>query len=443
MVSTLSKYKNIFGEQNQKGQFYSVEARNNSNSDGSSVDVSPDFVAINWLTKGGGAIGIFETNNFMRVKSNFPLIRGHSAAVTDLKFSPFVNNLLASASEDGTVKIWTIPENGLKEDISGETQLFNGHSKKVSLLAFHPSVRDVIASVGSAQDLFVWNITNSEVLSKINLNEQAYNIDWNYLGSLAALMCKNKKAYVYDVRSNSEVLSTDGHDTAKVQKVNFADDNYMFSTGFSSKGYREIKFYDVRNFKSPVQSQKIDTLSGMLSNYYDRDTGVAYLTGKGEGIVTYLEIKDGLIKPGSTYSSNEQAISYAFFPKRTMDYNSCELVRCAKLTKDTCCYISFKYPRRNQGYSEEFYPDCVVGEPAMSTEEWMSGKNTELKRASITTIENKFKSEVIQFNKKVVEEKKSFNLDDVLRENENLKRENEELKKEIERLNSKLQSNNL
>lgn len=129
----------------------------------------------------------------MRVKSSFPLIRGHSAAVTDLKFSPFVNNLLASASEDGTVKIWTIPENGLKEDMTGETQLFNGHTKKVSLLAFHPSVRDVIASVGSAQDLFVWNITNSEVLSKINLNEQAYNIDWNYLGSLAALMCKNKK----------------------------------------------------------------------------------------------------------------------------------------------------------------------------------------------------------------------------------------------------------
>ena len=35
------------------------------------------------------------------------------------------------------------------------------------------------------------------------------------------------------------------------------------------------------------------------------------------------------------------------------------------------------------------------------------------------------------FNKKVVEEKKSFNLDDVLRENENLKRENEELKTQL------------
>lgn len=441
MVSTLSKYKNIFGEPNQKGQFDSIESRNNSNSDGSSIDVSPDFIAVNWLTKGGGAIGILETNNFIRIKSNFPLIRGHTAPVTDLKFSPFVNNLLASASEDGTVKIWTIPENGLKEDMTSETQLFNGHSKKVSLIAFHPSVRDVIASVGSAQDLFVWNITNSEVISKISLNDQAYNIDWNQIGSLTALMCKNKKAYVYDVRSNSEILSTDGHDTAKVQKINFADENYLFSTGFNSKGFRELKLFDMRNFSAPVQVHKIDTLSGMLTNYYDRDTGVAYLAGKGEGIITYLEIKDGVIKPGSSYSSSDQAISYAFFPKRTMDYNSCELARCAKLSKDTCSYISFKYPRRNLGYSEEFYPDCIVGEPAMSTEEWLSGQNTNLKRANITTIDNKFKSEVINFEKKVAEVKKTANLEDVLKENETLKNENEMLRKEIAELKLKLNSN--
>ena len=145
-----------------------------------------------------------------------------------------------------------------------------------------------------------------------------------------------------------------------------------------------------------------------------------------------MEVKDGTIKTGSSYSSSEQAISLAFFPKRTMDYNTCELARAAKLTKDKCYYLSFKYPRRNEGFSEEFYPECTISEPSMSLDEWKSGENKPLARKKITEIENKFKSEPMIFDKKV--EKSNVTSGD------NLAAENELLKKEVEELKEKLNS---
>lgn len=48
--------------------------------------------------------------------SSFPLISGHSGAVTDFSFSPFHNRLLATGSEDNFVKLWRIPGDSILQD---------------------------------------------------------------------------------------------------------------------------------------------------------------------------------------------------------------------------------------------------------------------------------------------------------------------------------------
>lgn len=40
-----------------------------------------------------------------------PLIHAHSAEVTDMTFSPHSDHLLATSSDDTTVKLWEIPQN--------------------------------------------------------------------------------------------------------------------------------------------------------------------------------------------------------------------------------------------------------------------------------------------------------------------------------------------
>jgi len=51
-----------------------------------------------------------------------------------LSFSPFHDNLLATASSDGTVKIWIVPEGGVKENTSDFDAELKGHTKKVMLI---------------------------------------------------------------------------------------------------------------------------------------------------------------------------------------------------------------------------------------------------------------------------------------------------------------------
>jgi coronin-1B/1C/6 len=39
-----------------------------------------------------------------------PLINAHSAEVQDLDWSPFDDSLLATASDDATLRLWSIPD---------------------------------------------------------------------------------------------------------------------------------------------------------------------------------------------------------------------------------------------------------------------------------------------------------------------------------------------
>lgn len=62
-------------------------------------------------------IAVQKAFDYKRLDATLPLIKGHSGPVVDFDFSPFNDNLLATASEDGTVKLWVIPEDGITQDV--------------------------------------------------------------------------------------------------------------------------------------------------------------------------------------------------------------------------------------------------------------------------------------------------------------------------------------
>lgn len=53
--------------------------------------------------------------------------------------------LVASCSEDTTVKVWGIPEDGFKETETEALITLQGHGRKVTLLRFHPTANNVLA----------------------------------------------------------------------------------------------------------------------------------------------------------------------------------------------------------------------------------------------------------------------------------------------------------
>ena len=122
--------------------------------------------------------------------------------------------------------------------------------------------------------------------------------------------------------------------------------NVCFSVGFSSKNERQYKLWDLKNNKTPLQTQTIDTLTGVLSPFWDADTSMIYLPGKGEGNLRYYEYKGSSVSYINEYKSSVAQKSVAFFPKRAMNYNKCEIARAAKLTSNSVEYLSFYIPKR-------------------------------------------------------------------------------------------------
>ena len=92
------------------------------------------------LQGGGGPVGILDLKKPGRLQPSIPVLAGHSAAVMDFEFNPFHEHIIATGSEDTTVKVWGIPEAGLTETITEPLVDMHGHGKKVTLLRAHPAV---------------------------------------------------------------------------------------------------------------------------------------------------------------------------------------------------------------------------------------------------------------------------------------------------------------
>ena len=100
--------------------------------------------------------------DFKRLDADIPLIRGHAGPVVDFDFSPFNDSLLATASEDGTVKFWQIPDEGITKDVTKCDGELVGHSKKLIFAKFHPSADYTMATSGLDQTVRIWDIAQQK-----------------------------------------------------------------------------------------------------------------------------------------------------------------------------------------------------------------------------------------------------------------------------------------
>ena len=96
---------------------------------------------------------------YKRLEADLPLIKGHAGPVVDFDFSPFNDSLLATASEDATIKLWLIPDEGITQDVTECDAELRGHSKKLILSKFHPSADYTMASCALDNTVRIWDIS--------------------------------------------------------------------------------------------------------------------------------------------------------------------------------------------------------------------------------------------------------------------------------------------
>lgn len=198
---------------------------------------------------------------------------------------------------------------------------------------------------------------------------------------MLATSCKDKHLRVIEPRSG-KVLQEADCKSHRVNRVVFLGNmKRLVTTGVSRWNTRQVALWDQEDLSMPIIEEEIDGLSGLLFPFYDADTHMLYLAGKGDGNIRYYEVSTE--KPYLQYlmefRSPAPQKGLGVMPKHGLDVGACEVFRFYKLVtlRGLVEPISMIVPRRSETYQEDIYPMTASTEPALTADEWLSGIDRE------------------------------------------------------------------
>jgi len=374
-----SKFRHVFGEPYKKSLCYeNLDITKNSWDGGSYCAVNSKFVAAVLEGCGGGCFVVLPQDKVGRQPQGIPKVCAHSGKVLDIQWNPFNANIIASASEDGLIKLWSIPTEGLSKDLMENESVTDlvGHTKKVGIIQWHPSANNVLASA-SNDEIIIWDVMTGSPVNIIDCHpDQIYSMVWNANGSLIATTCKDKKMRIIDPRSGNILNETTCHDGSKPSRICFIDENRLATVGSSKMATREVYLWNVSDLTSPSFSYEIDNSSGNLLMYFDDAVQILYVAGKGECTIRYFEIGDNEVFSLSTFTSNSPHRGFGILPKHSIDPNKCEISRLYKIhAKGIIEPISMIVPRKSNRFQPDLYPDVPGDNPALEAAAWFAGED--------------------------------------------------------------------
>jgi len=382
-----SKFRHVFGTPNKKEYCYDNVKVSRSAWDSNKVKVNPKFVAICWEAGGGGSVAVIANETRGKMKADLPLISGHKGPILDCDFNPFNDNLFATAAEDAYVKVWVIPDGGPTEHMTEAAQILSGHKRKVGSCDFNPVANNILVTSSTDCTVKIWDIEKgTEVFNVTSHPDMVQSVAWNYNGSLLATTCKDKKIRILDPRTTALAGEVDGHSGVKGSRPCWlGKGGRLFTTGFGKTSERQYMVWDSKDMSAPLTTCNVDNGSGLLMPFFDEDTEVLFLAGKGDGNIRYFEITEekDYIYYLSEYKSNNPQVGMGWMPKRGCDVSTCEIARMYKATPGMVEPISFQVPRKSDMFQDDLFPDTFGGEPSLTAQEWSSGENAETKKISL------------------------------------------------------------
>jgi len=170
----------------------------------------------------------------------------------------------------------------------------NEHKRRVAFVEWHPTAEHILISAGFDHFILVWNSSKGQVVQAINCHpDTIQSMSLNRDGSLLATTCKDKLLRVIDIRKGKVIRSANGHEGSKSSKVVFlGDSGRIFTTGFSKFSDRQWAVWSQNDLTRPLRLENIDSSSGVLFPFYDHDTKMVYVAGKGDGSIRYYEVTD-------------------------------------------------------------------------------------------------------------------------------------------------------
>ncbi|NXX75546.1 COR2A protein, partial [Urocolius indicus] len=380
-----SKFRHVYGKAASKDKCYDGVPITHNVHDNHFCTVNPHFIAVVTECAGGGAFVVIPIQQTGKLDPHYPKVCGHKGNVLDIKWNPFNDFVIASCSEDATVKIWDIPKHLLTTNITSPKKELLGHVRKVGLIEWHPTANNILFSSGYDYKIMIWNLDTKEAVISNPVKildahrDVVLSMSFNTDGSLLATACRDKKIRLIDPRAGT-VLQEATYKPHKANKVLFLGNvKKLFSTGTSQWNNRQIALWDQNDLSVPLLEEDLDGSSGLLFPFYDSDTRMLYVVGKGDGNIRYYEInpEKPYLNYLMEYCSHLPQKGMGIMPKRGLEVSACEIFRFYKLipTKGLIEPISMIVPRRSESYQEDIYPLTTGAQPALTAQEWLNGVN--------------------------------------------------------------------
>ncbi|KAJ3566775.1 hypothetical protein NP233_g6786 [Leucocoprinus birnbaumii] len=186
-------------------------------------------------------------------------LRGHSDKVSGvawhpqatLTHSPDIVNLASGAGE-GNVNLWSM-------NSDQPLSTLKGHQDRVCRVAFHPS-GDYVASASFDTTWRLWDVnTSKELLLQEGHSKEVYTVEFQQDGALVVSGGLDAIGRVWDLRTGRTAMVLDGH-VQGIYSIAFSPNGYQVATG---SGDDTIRLWDIRSLKA------LYTIPAHLSNVAD------------------------------------------------------------------------------------------------------------------------------------------------------------------------------
>ncbi|XP_028028303.1 coronin-7 isoform X2 [Bombyx mandarina] len=344
------------------------------------------------LAGGGGRLGVVELP-----AGASPVSRGaapppgglhppavlHPAPLQDWCWDPFRDDRLMVACDDGLIREWIIPENGLQESTNEPNRIFSAHPDKIYIIRFHPTASDILTTAAHDLTVKIWDLSVDEPKAEIILTghtEQIYALDWSPCGEYLATLCKDGLIRVYAPRSSASPLrSGAGPAGSRGGRLVWAlGGTHLVVTGFDKVSERQILLYNAAQLEAPLCTLGLDVSPAVLQPHLDHDSATLFLTGRGDSTIYCYEVT-GEAPHLCALSHHRCATLHqgiCFLQKNLVAVEKVEFARALRLTNGNIEPLSFTVPRiKSELFQDDLFPATLVTwQPWQGAQGWLQGR---------------------------------------------------------------------
>ncbi len=179
-----------------------------------------------------GQIDYYDNNTFSKISAGF-----HTSAICHLKYLPFKNGYVASASADKTVNVW--------DSLTWTSiQRYTSHTNNVNSL--DQIDNDTMVSGSDDKTIRIWKISTGETLNIINVNAvvnvvRVFSIEYKQI--VCGNVGKSSNLQIFSYNTSDLIQTLSGH-TSTVNSIEILSEQFMASGG----GDKSVIIWDLSSY---------------------------------------------------------------------------------------------------------------------------------------------------------------------------------------------------